>query len=190
MEEIFEWIKSIAFFLILSELLFQILPDGKYRKYLKFFTGWILVFLIISPTNRWFGWEEKLVETAEKFMREQQIGEIRERLMMAEEEQFTRLDQEYEALILEQVDALTDKYGYEAVECSAKIALDTAAENFGQITELYLVLRSQDADHVIWIEPVQIEGGQLTSAELPEIRAEVEAMYSLESERLEMKLIE
>ena len=204
MEAIFSWMKNIAFFLILSGLLLQLLPDGKYRKYLKFFSGMILVILVASPVNHWFGLEEQLVRAAEEFVWEQQAVEIQEQFILADEARYDQLQREYETLIAEQAGSVANAYGYEIEDCRAELVLDTESESFGQVSSLTVILRPEEEGQVIWVEPVQIgevtaeaqKGGepeteeQLTSAELPQIREELAEMYSLEGSELVVRLIE
>ena len=46
---IYEWIQNIAFYLILITVLLHMLPDSDYKKYIRFFTGLILILLLITP---------------------------------------------------------------------------------------------------------------------------------------------
>lgn len=43
------WIKQIIYLLIFLTLTLQILPDGKFRKYVKFFAGLIFVLTLLNP---------------------------------------------------------------------------------------------------------------------------------------------
>lgn len=40
MEAVYEWIRSLVFYLILMTTVLNFLPDRKYEKYLRLFTGW------------------------------------------------------------------------------------------------------------------------------------------------------
>ena len=43
------WIKQIIYLLIFLTLVLQILPNGNYRKYVKFFAGMIFVVTLLGP---------------------------------------------------------------------------------------------------------------------------------------------
>ena len=43
------YIKNICYYVIISTILFNIFPSEKYMKYIKLFSGFILVLIIISP---------------------------------------------------------------------------------------------------------------------------------------------
>lgn len=49
MEGIFEWVKGIAFYLILLTVVSHLIPGKKYEKYVRLFGGMILIILVIRP---------------------------------------------------------------------------------------------------------------------------------------------
>jgi len=73
---LYEWMQNIAFYLILITAAIQILPDNSYKKYIRFFTGLILVVLLISPVLKLFDIEEAFENIYNKAEYEQQRGEI------------------------------------------------------------------------------------------------------------------
>jgi len=50
-EAIYSWVKNIAFCLIITSIVLNVLPDNNYKKYVKVFTGILLVIVIISPLD-------------------------------------------------------------------------------------------------------------------------------------------
>lgn len=61
LEDLLSWIKQIIYLLIFLTLLLQILPDGNYRKYVKFFAGLIFVVTLMGPVVSLFAgndWED------------------------------------------------------------------------------------------------------------------------------------
>ena len=49
MDMIGEWIRDIAVFLIVSAAVLHAVPGKDYRKYIRFFTGLILIILLAEP---------------------------------------------------------------------------------------------------------------------------------------------
>ena len=49
MDMIGEWIRDIAVFLIVSAAVLHAVPGKDYRKYIRFFTGLILILLLAEP---------------------------------------------------------------------------------------------------------------------------------------------
>lgn len=56
------WAKSIACYTIAISLLMGILPEGRHKKYIKFFTGVILSLLLVSPVLKLFSIDMSLAE--------------------------------------------------------------------------------------------------------------------------------
>ena len=46
---IYDWIKNLVFYLILMTMLMQIIPDSDYKKYIRFFTGLVLILVLARP---------------------------------------------------------------------------------------------------------------------------------------------
>ena len=55
MEGIYQWIRSLVFYLILMTMLMNLLPDKKYENYLRLFTGVVFLLLFFSAVYRTFG---------------------------------------------------------------------------------------------------------------------------------------
>lgn len=82
-EAIYNWLEQLACYLILVTAVLHALPDFGYKKYIRFFTGLILVLLLASPVlqlfqtdvDRWMNdpeenyreWTEKMEDIQEEF---------------------------------------------------------------------------------------------------------------------------
>ena len=53
-EAIYNWLEQLACYLILVTAVLHALPDSGYKKYIRFFTGLILVLLLASPVLQLF----------------------------------------------------------------------------------------------------------------------------------------
>ena len=61
--ELLEWVKRMIFLGIFLTILLQVLPNGTYRKYVRFFAGMVFVLTIVSPLFSILGqknWEQTL----------------------------------------------------------------------------------------------------------------------------------
>lgn len=61
-EAVYSWVKNLVFYFIFVSTIINLIPDQKYRKYVRFFLGVLLVILIIKPVIGWLGLEDTLVE--------------------------------------------------------------------------------------------------------------------------------
>ena len=57
---LYEWIRNVAFYLVLVTALLHVLPRSGYQKYIRFFTGLVLILLVLSPVLKLFQMEEEL----------------------------------------------------------------------------------------------------------------------------------
>ena len=48
-DSIYEWIRRIAYYLVIVTAVLHIVPNLEYRRYIRFFTGLILVMLLAGP---------------------------------------------------------------------------------------------------------------------------------------------
>lgn len=59
------WVRQIIYLLIFLTMMLQILPNGNYRKYVKFFAGLIFVVTLLGPVASLFtngNWEDMILE--------------------------------------------------------------------------------------------------------------------------------
>lgn len=75
-EYLYEWIENIAFYLVILTVAIQLIPNNSYKKYIRFFTGLILVIMLSSPILKIFGMEEVFRDFYESAEYEQKMKEI------------------------------------------------------------------------------------------------------------------
>ena len=70
-DAIYGWIKNLAFFFIFLTVILNLLPDEKYRKYVKSFLGLLLLLVVCKPLFALFG----LGDVLAGYLRMESIGE-------------------------------------------------------------------------------------------------------------------
>lgn len=65
--DLYVWLKDVSFYLILVTAVLYVLPSNSYRKYIRFFTGLVLIILLLNPIWSLF---EKKEYIGEDFIRE------------------------------------------------------------------------------------------------------------------------
>lgn len=53
----YEWIQNLTFYIILTTCVLHLLPGKEYKKYVQFFTGLVLILMLITPVVKIFGIE-------------------------------------------------------------------------------------------------------------------------------------
>ena len=61
-EEIYRWVKTIAFFYIVFSAVLHLVPDVKYERYIRSFMGILLIYILSTPVFNLFGNGEKLLQ--------------------------------------------------------------------------------------------------------------------------------
>lgn len=77
-EYIYQWLQNLAFYMILVTIVIQVLPNNSYQKYIRFFSGLILVILLAAPLMKVLGMEESLSEIYHSAEYEQAQKEMEE----------------------------------------------------------------------------------------------------------------
>lgn len=73
---LYEWIKNIAFYMIIVSVIFKVLPGNGYQKYIQFFSGIVLILLVFLPIVRILGKEQTIKDLYEGYSYEQKKEEM------------------------------------------------------------------------------------------------------------------
>ncbi len=52
---LYEWTQDLAFYMVLITVVVQALPASDYKKYIRFFTGMVLILMVLTPVSKLFG---------------------------------------------------------------------------------------------------------------------------------------
>ena len=52
---LYEWLRDISYYLILVTAVTYVLPSNAYRKYIRFFTGLVLILILMAPMLQLLG---------------------------------------------------------------------------------------------------------------------------------------
>lgn len=84
---LYEWIRNVAFYIVIITAIIQILPNDTYKKYIHFFTGLVLILLLMTPLLKILGMDNLSSPLRqEKF--EQKLEEIEKETQYLQEVQF------------------------------------------------------------------------------------------------------
>lgn len=82
---IYDWMKNIAFYLVILVAVMQMIPKSSYQKYIRFFAGMILILMLCGPILKIFGMTDYHNEEYQKAMREiEDATEYMERIIREE----------------------------------------------------------------------------------------------------------
>ena len=73
---LYEWMSGIAYFMVLITILMHIIPDQGYQKYIRFFTGILLVVLFLTPVWKLIGMGEDVQKIYKGSVYEETVEQI------------------------------------------------------------------------------------------------------------------
>ncbi|MDO4313275.1 MAG: stage III sporulation protein AF [Eubacteriales bacterium] len=96
LDYLYEWIRQIAYYMVLVTVVMQVVAGHSYRKYIRLFTGVILVLMILAPVLRIFEsrkqdvalWADYEYEAAAERI-EEKIQEMEQAVNIAESEELS-----------------------------------------------------------------------------------------------------
>ncbi|MDO5415948.1 MAG: stage III sporulation protein AF [Lachnospiraceae bacterium] len=142
MEGIFQWVKSITYYLIFVRLISNLLPNGKYERYVRLFSGAVFLLLAAEPLTGVWHLEEKLAYAYEKISFQQESGEFEKKLWGIEQQQLDLVMARYEEAVSEDVAAMAKEAGLGEARVSVEIEKEEDAESFGQVKGMVVRLAS------------------------------------------------
>lgn len=96
-----EWLKNIAGYFLILSVAMAMLPDKKYEPYVKLFTGFVLLLLMLQPVLRIGSMDSYIQEKVLEIVEEQ---EALEKKLLQEKESFSKqLEQEEKPAWQEQI---------------------------------------------------------------------------------------
>lgn len=84
-DNLYEWMKKTAYFIVLVTVLLHIVPNEAYRKYIRFFTGILLAILLMTPAASLMGAAEELGDLLDGRDYEAKMRQIEEAVRAAGE---------------------------------------------------------------------------------------------------------
>ena len=80
LENIYMWMENIAFYMVVIVAILHMIPGETYKKYIRFFVGLILIFMMIGPILKIANMEKYSSEVYQKELEkiEQIAGEMEE----------------------------------------------------------------------------------------------------------------
>lgn len=72
---LYEWMVNATFYLVVFTAVVQLLPNEIYQKYVRFFTGLVMILLILMPAIKVFGMERTFQDYFQKYQIEEYKNE-------------------------------------------------------------------------------------------------------------------
>lgn len=159
MNDIYNWVKNIIIFLVLSTVINNLLGKSSYKKYINLITGIILVILVISPLFKLFELDKSLDYFMSTNFFVTETENINEVLLDSEKEQRNRILKEYKERINAQIASLIENQDLYIIDLHITIDEDSESMSFGSLKTIDLVAgykKQKKKEDISEIEPIEI----------------------------------
>lgn len=78
-ELLYGWIRDVAFYTLLMNVVLHVLPEESQRKYLRFFMGIVLMIVVLSPVLSVMGLNRVLDDTYVEMTSDQELRNFKRR---------------------------------------------------------------------------------------------------------------
>lgn len=177
---IYQWIKNIAFYMILITAVMNVIPNNNYKKYINLFTGIVMIILVISPISNFLGASTRLDTNFIKNIYNQELNNIKVDAYQISDTSSSKLLEEYKNEISQQVDEIVKKEGYFVVESKIVMNEDRDSDNYGNLEGLQVVLSTQEKkNQKIVVDKIQIGKKQFENPEEISVKNVLDDFYNV-----------
>lgn len=173
MDAVYGWVKNIICCLCLLEMLYHIIQNAEYQKYLRFFGGIIFMLLTVGPLLDFFDLQASFGEALRFSLRQEDARNLQEAAESLAELQNERIDEAYQSELKRQIEAIVKGHDRYPVQT-------------------YVTLREEDGIRRILKVEIQITGERDKRSmgtegaedEIEAIRSEISAVYDVGKENI------
>lgn len=197
MEGFYGWIRNIICYLLFITVIENLLPGKKYGKYLKLFSGMVLILLIMQPIVNGLRLEDKIAHYYEAFVFQYESDDLKQELLGIEDQRLEQMFRQYESAVAEDINQMVEEAGLLVVSSEVSIQRDKTRTDYGQVQLIRLSVCEEGASEqvstsqgVTPVEPVVIgtEGSQ-EAAEALAGKRQQEEQKTAGTEKLQKKIV-
>lgn len=133
MGRVYEWIRSMVFYLILMTMILNLLPDKKYEKYLRLFTGTVFLLLVCSPYTDLTGLEAQVAGAFERLTFQNDAKLLKREIEDTDGKRMERLVEEYADAVKMDLQTMAEGISLECLDVEIFLDTDPEGGTFGKI---------------------------------------------------------
>ena len=169
MEAVYGWVKNIIYYMIFLSVVNNLLADSKYGKYIRFFSGMVLILLVVSPFTGGLHLDEQISSMFKSISFQNDTDDLKQDLWGMEERRLDQVIRKYEQAVAADVEAMAREEGLECTGASVQIDGDRNSSRYGRIEGIGLVISGEKADteqgswDYMGSRPVNVDAGRIDS---------------------------
>ncbi len=154
---LYQWVGSILCYLILISAIRAVLPSGKYEKYIRLFTGMILILVVVQPITEGFELGDRLAYYFEAISFQRESEDLKREILGIEEQRLERVVKEYEGAVERDVKGMAEDLGFFVERVEVAIESEQERENYGAVSHVFMVVRRETDEKDGWDEEGEAE---------------------------------
>lgn len=141
---LYDWVKNLAVFLIFISIIRNLLPKSHYEKYVKLFTGMLVILLVLQPLSGFLGVQDRIDTLFSLDLYSQEMDEMKEDFVQAGSGYENALLEEYEDQIKKQVTLLLKEEGVQVSQIDFYVCMEEGADEYGNISRMEVYLGEEE----------------------------------------------
>lgn len=138
MDAVYGWIRNLTGFFLFMSVIDNLLPNKKYGKYVRLFSGMILILLVLQPLTGSLRLEDRIAHYYESFVFRYQADDLQTEILGIEKQRLSQMIEQYEHAVEQDVAQMAEDMGFAVIKCSVSIDGNEGTERFGMVTDVSL----------------------------------------------------
>ncbi|MFA9375486.1 MAG: stage III sporulation protein AF [Lachnotalea sp.] len=177
---IYEWIKNIAFYMILITAVMNVIPNNNYKKYINLFTGMVMIILVLAPISSWLGVNTRFDTNFIKNMYSEELSSMKLDTYDITEDSTSKIFEEYENNIGLQIEKIINEEGYYMVKVEVEMNDDRESEQYGSLESIDVVISNEEKDdQEIIIDKIEVGKNKIENPEEISVKNAIEDFYNI-----------
>lgn len=188
MSGIFDWIRGMVFYLILMTMIMNLLPDKKYEKYLRLFTGMVFLFLVFEPLAEISGLEAEVAGAFERLTFQNNAMLLREEIEDADGKRMAKLVDGYADAVETDLRTMAEGISLECRDVQVQLNGDVESETFGRVQAVVMQVGLRSAGREDVQEADSRQARQKANRDISELKKKIGEYYGLEESDIAINL--
>jgi len=140
LEGLYGWIRNLTGYFLFMSVLDNLLPGKKYTRYIRLFSGMVLILLVLQPLTVSLRLEERIAHYYESSVFRYQADNLKQEILGVEKQQLEQLIGQYEHAVEQDLEAMAEDIGFAVQTCRAEIGRQQETETFGTVTGIWMTV--------------------------------------------------
>lgn len=140
MNAVYDWVKSIIYYMIFLSVANNLLADSKYEKYIRFFAGMVLMLLVIRPFTGGLKADEMLAGLWQRISLESDTRELETDLWGMDGARTRQVTDRYEEAVAQDLVRLARFWGINCESAQAVVETNQESPMYGRVQSISMVI--------------------------------------------------